>query len=297
MDLRALKYFVEVAEAGSFSRAAASLSLSQPALTRQIKLLEEEFGQRLMERNGRGVEITEAGVVFLTHARHILDVAEKTRTDMDELLHKPRGRITIGLTHRVAQVISTDLVEQFRARYPEALISVMEGLSQNLLEWLAAGRLDFAVVFDPPASPRLHQEILVREQLVLISSRPLPVSVKATDLVRHRLVLPSAPNAIRKLVDEYTKPDGIRLDVVVEVAAMHTVLKLVSRGIADSIVPASAPRHYGAADSVHVATIHAPVIRNNVVLAVPAARPATKLTTCAIELVRRLVKVQFRSGL
>src|SRR2546425_4750985 len=113
MELTSLKYFVAVAEAGSFSRAAAALNMTQPSLSRQVQLLEDEFGQRLMERHGRGIELTEAGVGLLAHARAILEVAEQARADMAERQRNPRGRLTIALPHRVAQVITPDLVERF----------------------------------------------------------------------------------------------------------------------------------------------------------------------------------------
>src|SRR5258705_12801115 len=124
MDLARLKYFVAVAESGSFSRAAAALHLTQPSLSRQVQLLERELGQRLLERHGRGVQPTEAGTALLAHARAIFELAERATSDMAERQRNPRGRLTIGLPHRVAHVITADLVERFHARYPEAAITV-----------------------------------------------------------------------------------------------------------------------------------------------------------------------------
>src|SRR5258706_15179981 len=125
MDLARLQYFVAVVEPGSFSRAAAALHLTQPSLSRQVQLLEAELGQRLLERHGRGVVPTDAGTALLAHARAIFELAERARSDMAERHSNPRGRLTIGLPPRVAQIITVALVEQFHARYPEAAITVV----------------------------------------------------------------------------------------------------------------------------------------------------------------------------
>ncbi|KAF1018435.1 MAG: HTH-type transcriptional regulator CynR [Paracidovorax wautersii] len=296
MDISSLKYFVAIAEAGSFSRAAAVLYMTQPSLSRQVQLLEEEFGQRLLERHGRGVRLTESGAAMLAHARTILEATEQARSDMLERQHNPRGRLVVSLPHRVAQVITPDLVEQFHAKYPDAGITVTEGLSVRLREALIAGRADLAVLFDPAPSPQIHQEILVREDMVLISKRPLPQRVRLSDLADRQLVMPSAPNAIRRLLEEHTGPRGIALQFVAEVDSVHTVLRLVARGVADSIVPASAPRQWGLMDRLNIAEIHAPAIRNRLVLATPTARTHTRLTTFGTELLRDLIQRHFGPG-
>ena len=293
MDLTRLRYFAAVAEAGSFSRAAAALHLTQPSLSRQIQLLEAELGQRLLERHGRGVVPTESGTALLAHARAIFDLAERARTDMTERQLNPRGRLTIGLPPRVAHVITADLVERFHARYPEAGITVMEGLSLRLREWLIAGRADLAILFDPAPAPQMHLEPLVREPLVLVSKRPLPARVRLADVARHPLVMPSAPHALRRLLEEHAAPRGHTLRIVAEVDSVQTVVSLVERGVADSVVPAGSARRTGRGPVLHVAAIHAPVIRNKLVLAVPAARPATRLSQWGAQLLRELVRQHF----
>ena len=115
MDLRRLEYFVAVAEAASFSKAAAALVMSQPALSQQVAALEQETGQRLLTRTGRGAEPTEAGIALLGHARAIFELAERARADMRERQLVPSGRITIGLPPRVAYAVTAELVQRFRA--------------------------------------------------------------------------------------------------------------------------------------------------------------------------------------
>lgn len=296
MDLMRLQYFVAVAEAGSFSRAAAALHMSQPALSRQVLLLEGEVDQRLFERTGRGVKPTESGQALLAHARGIFDLAERARVDMRERQLSPRGRLTVGLPPRLAHVLTADLVERFHAEFPDAAITVVEGLSIRLREWLVAGRVDVAIVFDPPHSPQLQQETLLREPLVLISLQALPQRMRLADVVERALVMPSGPNALRQLLEQHTRPRGLPLKLVAEVDSVQTVLSLVARGVADTVLPLSAVRAWNYPQPFHVAAIHAPAMRNQLVLAVPAARPATRLSRFVSQLLRELVATHFGSG-
>jgi LysR family nitrogen assimilation transcriptional regulator len=288
IDLRRLEYFVAVAEAGSFSKAAAILVMSQPALSQQVAALEHETGQRLFTRNGRGVAPTDAGQALLLHARGIFELAERARADMRERQAIPSGRITIGLPPRVAHAMTADLVERFRAEFPDAAISVEEGLSIRLREWLIAGRLDVAVLFDPPASPLLDIETVARESLVLMASTPLPARIRLADVAALPLVLPSKPNSLRQLLESEARPRDLLLKVVAEVDSIKTVLSLVARGVAATVLPASAIREWTHATPPYIAAIHAPQIRNRLCVALPKARPATRLSRFLLQLTREL---------
>ncbi|MGI4778595.1 MAG: LysR family transcriptional regulator [Janthinobacterium lividum] len=288
MDLTRLRFFVAVVEAGSFSRGAAALHMSQPALSRQVLLLEQEVGQPLLVRTGRGAEATEAGLALLAHARGIAELTERARADMRERHASPHGRVVIGLPPRVAHVLTADLIESFRAQYPDAVICVVEGLSIRLREWLVAGKLDVAILFDPPGSPQIQEETLAREPLVLIGPEPLPRRVRLADVAARPLVMPSGPNALRQLLEQETRPRGLPLQIVAEVDSVQTVLSLVARGVSHTVLPQSALRLWTYALPLHVAAIHAPVIRNRIVLAVPKARPATRPSRLATGLLRAL---------
>jgi LysR family nitrogen assimilation transcriptional regulator len=290
MELRPLRYFVTVAEAGSFSRAAAVLDLAQPSLSRQIAALETELGQRLLVRTGRGVDLTEAGELLLGHARALLEAAERAGEALRDLQASPRGRVTVGLPPRVALGLSAPLIQRFRARFPHAVITVLEGLSVALRESLIAGRLDLALLFDPSPSPLLRFETLMRERLVLVAPQgtPLPSRVAASSLGAYSLVLPSAPNAIRALLDRHLALQGIRLEVGAEVGAVGTALTLVAQGAGCSILPESALAADPRASQLPRALIGPPAIRNQLVLAVPVPRPASRLSRETAQMLREL---------
>lgn len=293
MDLLRLQYFMAVANAQSYSQAAVTLNLSQPTLSRQVQLLEAEVGQPLLERHGRGVRLTDAGKAMLEHARTIQAAVEHAKADMAERLSSPRGKIRLGLPPLVASMITPDLVQKFLQACPDASIIVEESLSIRLREWLVSDRLDIAVLFDPPPSNQLLIESLLREPLVLISTRPLPERVKVAQLVDYPLVLPSRPQALRMLFDEADKEQQLPLRIVAEVDTIKMVLSLVARNVGCSIVPASALKTWPSQETVHVAQIVNPVIRNNIVVATPSARPNNRLVTAAKGIIKQLVKQYF----
>ena len=289
MNLQRLAYFVAVVNAGSVSRASVILDVSQPALSRQLALLEEEVGHRLLTRHGRGVEPTETGQALMMHARGLFDGVARARADMRERHLSPRGRLTIGLPPRVAHTITTDLVQSFRQQFPDAAISISEGLSAPLREWLIAGRLDMAILFDPPHSPQLMVETLLREDVVLISSQPLPEKIKLADVTQYDLIMPSGQHALRQLLEQEAQPRGLSLRVVAEVDSIQTVSPLVARGVANTVLPVSALQSWSGKTPPHVARIYAPQIKNRFTLAVPKARPSTQLTRYGLQLLKKLV--------
>lgn len=290
-----MRSLVAVAETGSFSRAAARLNLTQPSLSRQMAVLETEVGQRLLVRTGRGAEPTEAGALLLVHARSLIETADRALDALRELQASPGGRVVVGLPPRVALGVSATLVERFRERFPRAMIIVQEGLSLSLRESLIAGRLDLALLFDPPPAPQLRYEVLQREHLLLVApaGSRLPGRVPLATLPQYPLVLPSAPNSIRALLDRVLAPRGVVLSVVAEVGTVGTTLALVGRGVACTVLPESALAANRGSAALASAPLGPPSIRNQLVLAQATARPASRVLRETMQLLREL---DFRAG-
>jgi LysR family nitrogen assimilation transcriptional regulator len=290
MNVKQLEYFLAVVRANGFSKAAAILGLTQPALSRQVARLEEELGVRLLARNGRGAELTDAGQALVVHAGAIIERIEQARADMAQRQHSPRGRVTVGLPPRVAGTITTDLVMAFREKFPEASISIAEALSIPLREWLTSGRIDMAILFDPPASPALNFELLVRESLVMVSNEPIANPIRFAQAVDYPLVLPSSPHALRQLIETTARPRKLTLKVVAEVDSIYAVLPLVQKGLASTILPISAIHDPTKVGQLNVSRVIAPNIRNALVLAQPKAKPDTPLARVTRELLRDLIQ-------
>jgi LysR family nitrogen assimilation transcriptional regulator len=290
MDLKQLQYFVSVVETGGFSRAASALNLAQPSLSRQIALLEEELEQRLLIRTGRGVQPTEAGAALLQHARNMLDTARRAQSELRDLHSSPSGRIAVGLPPRVAVRIGVPLVQRFRARFPRAVITLIEGLSLGLREQLIGGRLDLGLLFDPQPSPLLEYRPLTRERLLLFAPRGtlLPARVGLASLADYPMILASAPNAIRAQVDAAIRPKQIELKVVAEVGAVQTALALVMAGVGATILPESALHLHPEGGKLPRAVIGPPHLWNSLVLAMPRTVPGTRLVSGTVQLIREM---------
>lgn len=293
MEIQRLEFFVKVAEAGSFSKAGAALRMSQSALSRQVKELEMSVGQRLFVRTGRGATPTEAGSLLLAHARAILSIAQHAKQELADLDLAPRGRVTLGLPPLMASRYGGALITRFRSQYPDAVLTLEEGLSMNLREWLLDGRLDIAVLYDAPPLPQMDYELLCREPLALFgpgSGPKLPSTLPIARLPRYPLVLPSAPNAIRSLVDIALREKDIQLNIIAEVASAPTLLALVSQGVGFTILPDSAIRTRLDIDRMQIARLSGPVIHNRVTLATPRTRPLSRLGKALLELLRNVVR-------
>jgi LysR family nitrogen assimilation transcriptional regulator len=292
LDLQKLEFFIGVCEAGSFSQAAAKVGLAQPSLSRQIALLEEDLGQRLFDRTGRGVTPTEAGQALLPNARAILDLAQQTRERLNDLRESPVGHVTLGMPPRLARSLTLPIVQYFRTQFPRVSLSIQEGLTIHLREWLIAGRLDAALLFDPQASPQLTYKVVRREALLLVASRDMPAipaRIHARALVDYPLILPPELNALRVLLDKIMTPYGQLLQPILEIGSAQTLIDLVKRGIGHTILPQGALAAYVDDGDLQVARIEPAPVHSCIVLATPAARPSTRLNRATLQLIEALI--------
>ncbi len=263
MDLKQLEYFVQVAELGGFTRAAAVLHVAQPALSRQVRLLEVELRQPLLLRNGRGATLTEAGQRLLEHARGILLQVQRARLDLEAQRGAATGRITLALPPTVGRRLTTPLVAAFRERFPGAQLSVVETLSAYALEWLASGRVDCAVVYNVTPSPLIDLQPVLDEPLYLVSRRKVAAqrligpAVSFEQLAKCELVIPSRPHSIRMLLEAAMAAAGVRARVALEIESVAAMLELAAQGQMHAVLSLNALR-----GSEHEARLQARPIGN-----------------------------------
>jgi LysR family transcriptional regulator, nitrogen assimilation regulatory protein len=260
MDLKQLESFVHVAELGSFTRASGFLRIAQPALSRQIRALEVELRQTLFQRNGRGVTLTEAGKRLLAHGRGILLQVDRARQDMEDARGAASGHLAVGMPPSVSRALTAPLVSAFRERFPRATLTVVEGLSTYMLEWLLIGRLDCAVVYNVTPSPAIDLMPVLDEALYLVSARqdgqPLvgpPVAL--TGLSDLELVMPSRPHSIRMLLETALIAEGRRARVGIEVESVPAILDLVQHQGLHGVLTLNGVRSHGPEAAFHVRPI------------------------------------------
>jgi len=291
MDFRQLDYFTHVADAGSFSRAAQLLSVAQPALSRQIRALEVELRQTLFLRNGRGVTLTPAGTLLLAHARGILQQVQRARAELDESRSAPVGRVALGIPPSVGRVLSGPLVAEFRRRFPRADISIAEGLTVHILEWLSMGRVDVGIVHNPPASASVDFRPFVEQPLCLIGPRrarqgDTAARVELRNLPKYPLIIPSRPHTIRMLVDSRLSALGLKPAIALEIDGIRAILDLVARGHGYAVLPRHALIEAGTGAKLSARPIVRPALRSVIAVATSPQRPLTHMVQETIALLQ-----------
>jgi len=301
MDLRQLEYFVRVAELGSFTRAAIALDVAQPALSRQVRLLEVELRQSLLTRNGRGATPTEAGKLLLEHGRGILHQVERAREELGRVRGALAGRVAIGLPPSVAKMMAVPVIREFRKRMPEASLSISEGLSTANQEALMTGRLDIALLYNASPSPGIELTPLLEEPLFLVerqacpeprprgakpSARPKPIALR--DVAQVPLIIPSRPNAIRMLVETEMAALMCRPQVVLEIDGVPAILDLVEDGAGSAILSRNAVATSGRPAAFVCRPITGPALKSRLAMAMSSQRPATLTQKAMLELIRQL---------
>ena len=288
MDLKQLEYFVNVVDLGGFSRAARLLGVAQPAISRQVRSLEVELRQNLLIRNGRGARPTEAGKRLLAHARGILQQVDRARAEADELKGAPVGHVVVGLPPTFARLMTAPVVREFRGRFPRASLSIVEGLSSYMHEWLQVGRIDVGLLYNPAPSPAIDSRPLLEEALCFVAKRQrgaAPRSMPLRDLPRYPLIIPSRPHAIRMLVETRLATIGLKPQVAMEIDAVSAILELVAEGHGHAVLSPRALHGAEVARRLASRPIVRPRIASTLAIVTSAQRPATPLQQAAVALI------------
>jgi LysR family transcriptional regulator, nitrogen assimilation regulatory protein len=294
VNLRQLESFVRVAELGSFSKAARVLEIAQPALSRQVRLLEVDLRETLLLRNGRGVALTPAGRRLFEHGVSILQQVAQARTDLGAQRDAPVGQVTIGLPPSIGRRLTKPLIEGFRAQLPRARVTIVEGLSATIAEWIASGRADLGLLYNPEPSATLEITPLLREPLCLVApkqrgSKALNSSVALRELSAYPLIVPERHQSLRRLLESQATLAGVSLDIACEVSSIPAIIDLVCARMGNAVLNESAVAASGRAAELVVRRIIRPELPSVLCLAQSATKPPTPLTREARKLLTDLV--------
>ena len=293
MELRQIEYFVRVAELGSFTRASIALNIAQPALSRQVRLLETELRHNLLIRNGRGVTPTEAGKLLLEHGRGVLHQIDRLREELVRERGGLVGRVALGLPPSLSKVLTVPLTRAFRTALPDAVLSIGEGLSIAMQEALVDGRLDVALLYNATPSPDIDLTPVISQALYLVQPQRRDAAIgpiALRDVADVPLVIPSRPNAIRMRVETELASLGLRPQIACEVDAVGAILDLVADGMGSGVLPTSTVNAFGRADTLNLRPIVEPRLLTRLSCAVSAHRPATQVQRNLIELIQTKVR-------
>lgn len=291
MELSQLRTLIHVADLGSLSKAADRMHIAQPALSRQIRLLEEELGISLFARHGRGMLITEQGQKVLQHATRILAELDEIRTQVSDT--SLTGQVAIGMPPTVADIISVPLVTAFGEAHPKATLRLVSAYTGYLLDWLHRGEIDLAILYDPRPVRSLRSESLLIESLFLIGPPAAGFSITKAipfkKLQGRRLLLPSPRHGLRMIVERCAAEVDIALDITVEADSYATLKDLVQHGHGWTILPLAAIREDIAAGHLSAAALIDPAPVRRLTLSHSTDRPVARLARFAAATIKTIV--------
>ncbi|KNB53977.1 LysR family transcriptional regulator [Streptomyces caatingaensis] len=269
MELRQLEYFVTVAEERNFTRAAEKVRVAQPGVSAQIRKLERELGQELLDRSGRRVGLTEVGAAFLPHARAALAAVERARLVVDELAGLVRGHVAVGtVTSHSAELPA--LLTGFHRDHPAVEITLAEDTTDQLVEGLRTGRFDAAIISvgaGAPAGLELH---MIEDQPVVAAvAHDHELAARSAiplDALRGRpLISMPRGTGLRARLDEACAAAGFRPHIAFEAGDPGVLAQLAAHGLGAALLPRAFAEER--ADTLRVLTIDPPELRGRLALA------------------------------
>jgi len=248
MEVHQLRYFVAVADEGSFSRAAAKVRVSQPSLSQQIRKLEAEMGQPLFDRLPRSVVLTEAGRCLIDYARQILASIGDARRCVDELKGEVAGKVAVGAIPTIAPYVLPGLVVTFPKHYPDVILEIVEDVTDSITRRIEVGELDVALASSCRPSPTLRRESVGVEPLLALVPEKHPLAkkdvVELDDLKSQRFLLLHEMHCLSQQVNHLLESRRLRPEIALAGSQLSTIANMVAASIGVSIVPQMMVKHY-----------------------------------------------------
>ncbi|GAA7766863.1 LysR family transcriptional regulator [Cupriavidus sp. SHE] len=294
MDIRQIRAFLAIADTGSVTRAAELLHVVQPAVSRQLKLLEDDVGAPLFERDRRGMQLTDAGHVLMERARRALRELDAARLEIRPIPGLISGNVSLGLLPSSCDLLAGPLIGVLQQQYPQIRVSLSVGYTDHLSRWLESGEIDAALLYDPSPSPALNVEPLVGEALSLVGPASLgladdhPISLQALGMAP--LILPSAPHRLRSLVEHACAVAGVQVAIAAETNALSVQKALVTQGFGLSVMPRVAVQGEIERGLFSAARIDSPAFHRSIELALPITRRTPAAVRCVTSALRTCVR-------
>jgi len=293
MELRQLRYFVAIVDHGSLSRAAVVLHVAQPALTQQLRQLEDELGVQLLHRTAQGVLSTDAGKVFYEHALAILKQVADAQAAVVQSAERPSGSVTLGLPHSISGALALPLLTAIRQRYPEITLQLTEELTGNLAEQLRAGRVNLAVLLDDGQLGGFATTPLVEEELRYICRADAALAM-APDGVTLRaaldttLILPGLQHGVRPRIESTARAAGLHARDIIEINSIAILKSAILAGMGATILPVAPVLAEVERGAMRALPIHDPAIVRTVALCASRNIPLTNAAAAVGRLVAQV---------
>jgi LysR family nitrogen assimilation transcriptional regulator len=293
MELRQLRYFVAIVDHGSLSRAALVLHVAQPALSQQLRQLEQELGAQLLHRSAQGVQSTDAGKLFYEHAQAILKQVADAKSALAQSTLRPTGSVTLGLPHSISGALALPLLMAARAQYPEITLQLTEELTGNLTEQLKSGRINLAILFDDGQLTQFSSTALIDEEMRFICRADSPFApqgqaIGLAQALTATLILPGLQHGVRPGIESVARAAGMTLSNVIEINSITILKSAILAGMGATILPVAPLQADIASGALHAHPIADHKISRTVALCASKNIPLTNAAAAVARLVRQV---------
>jgi LysR family hydrogen peroxide-inducible transcriptional activator len=244
MEIQQLRYLVAVANTRSFTRAARDCHVTQPTLSHQIKKLEEEIGEPLLQRFKKGAFLTPLGQRIFIHAANVLETLEAARQEASSFSGKVQGALRIGVIPTVAPYLLPRLLRTCQKRHPGIVFQITEDPTDHLLAALRRGALDLALLSPPLVGEDLLHQDLFEDELLLVLPAAHPLnhsrSIRLQDLHQFPMIVMNEAHCLRGQTLSFCDRAGFAPKVLIQSSQIDTILALVEAGLGISLIPALA---------------------------------------------------------
>jgi LysR family nitrogen assimilation transcriptional regulator len=309
MELRQLRYFVAIVDHGSLSRAAQVLHVAQPALTQQLRQLEEELQAQLLHRSPQGVLSTDAGKLFYEHAQAILKQVGDARSAVNQSATRPAGSVSLALPHSISGALALPLLLACRGRFPEITLQLTEELSGNLTEQLKSGRINLAVQFDDGQLGPFACTPLVEETMMFICRRGSPhaphlerptgraaggglaaTSISLAQALAAPLILPGLQHGVRPRIENVARGAGLRIANVIEINSLAILKSALLADMGATILPLAPLLAEVERGDLQATPIDSAALTRTVTLCASKNIPLTNATAAVSRLVQEVTR-------
>jgi len=246
VDLRQLRYFTQIVESGSLSKASRQLFIAQPALSQMLTKLENEVGKPLLNRSARGVAPTDNGLALYHHARFMLRQLDQALSIARQESKAVQGMVSVGLAATTVSALGLALVRSIREHYPSILVNVVEGMSGHIGHMMRLGQLDLAVLFSGDAAREVTVEPLLEEELFVMLPKhsalvaPRRTSLTIAEAAALPLILPTSMHGLRRRIAAEFEQRNLSAHVVAEIDSLSLLMNCVYAGMGATIKPMGA---------------------------------------------------------
>jgi len=239
MDYDQLASFLEVAKLQSFSRAAEKLYRTQPAISAQVRLIEQECGEKLFDRSGKRVLLTPAGEILSRYAQKLIDLQKEALQAIAELNQTPRGKLYIGANEATCLYVLPKTFAKFKQLYPLVQISIYRNFSHKILQKVQEGAVDMGIVTLPQTANNMEVLPVFRDEVQVVVPKNHPLaknrSVTIEEFSHYPLVIPKTGRT-RVMLDRLLRDYREHLQISMELASVETIKKFVGAGLGISLL-------------------------------------------------------------